>query len=94
MVRFLIGITEAILLRDLCAGAVYISVRTRKTDSGSESVVEDDGRGFDHAGDRALHITPNHISQWLEIMCGGSLTITSHEGGGVTVTATIPTPES
>ena len=35
--------------RDPYAGPFHISIRTRKTDSGSEIVVEDDGRGFDAA---------------------------------------------
>ena len=76
--------------RDPYAGPFRVSVRTRKTDSGSEIVVADNGRGFDPADDSEGHIALNNIRQRLEIMCGGSLTITPNEGGGTVVTLTIP----
>ena len=76
--------------RDPYAGPFHISVRTRKTDSGSEIVVEDDGRGFEGAGDNEPHIALNNIRQRLEIMCGGALTITPRDGSGTKVTVTLP----
>ncbi len=75
--------------RDPYAGAFHISVRTRKTDSGSEIVVEDDGRGFDPAADSEGHLALNNIRQRLEIMCSGTLTIAPRDGGGTVVTVTV-----
>ena len=67
-----------------------ISVRTRHTDSGSEIIVEDTDPGFDPDDESKPHTTLNNIRQRLEMMCGGSLTITPREGGGTVVTVTIP----
>ena len=76
--------------RDPYAGAFHVSVRTRKTDSGSEIVIADNGRGFMPAEDSDGHLALNNIRQRLEMMCGGSLTITPNDGGGTVVTVTIP----
>ena len=76
--------------RNAYAGPFHISVRTRKTDSGSEIVVADDGRGFTPPDDEEPHIAIKNILQRLEIMCGGSLTIAPNEGGGTVVTVMIP----
>ena len=76
--------------RDPYAGPLHISIRTRKTDSGSEIVVADNGRGFELSDDSGLGIALNNIQQRLEIMCGGTLRITPNEGGGTAVTVTIP----
>ena len=76
--------------RDPYAGPFHISIRTRKTDSGSEIVIADDGRGFDPADDGEPGIALKNIQQRLEIMCGGTLRITPNEGGGTVVTVTIP----
>ena len=76
--------------RDPYAGPFSISIRTRKTDSGSEIAVADNGRGFAPADDSDVHIALNNIRQRLALMCGGSLTITPNAGGGTVVTITIP----
>ena len=76
--------------RDPYAGAFRISIRTRKTGSGSEIVVADNGRGFDGADDSDGHIALKNIQKRLELMCGGSLTIAPNDGGGTVVTVTIP----
>ena len=76
--------------RDPYAGPFHISIRTRKTDSGSEIVVADNGRGYDPADDNEPHIALKNIQQRLEIMCGGRLTITPNDGGGTVVTVTVP----
>ena len=76
--------------RDPYAGPFRISIKTRKTDSGSEIVVADNGRGFNPADDSEPHIALKNIKQRLEIMCGGSLTITPNDGGGTVVTVIIP----
>ena len=76
--------------RNPYAGAFHISIRTRKTESGSEIVVEDDGRGFDPAADSEGHLALNNIRQRLEIMCSGTLKIEPRDGGGTVVTVTVP----
>ena len=76
--------------RDPYAGPFHISIRTRKTDSGSEIVIADNGRGFDPADDSEPGIALKNIQQRLRIMCSGSLTITPNDGGGTVVTMTIP----
>ena len=76
--------------RDPYAGPLRISIQTRKTASGSEITVSDNGRGFVHADNGEPHIALKNIRQRLEIMCGGHLAITPNEGGGTVVTVTIP----
>ncbi|MBQ7593603.1 MAG: histidine kinase [Synergistaceae bacterium] len=76
--------------RDPYAGPFRISIRTRKTDSGSEIVIKDNGRGFNPADDDEPHIALKNIQQRLKIMCGGSLMITPNDGGGTVVTLIIP----
>ena len=76
--------------RDPYAGPFRVSIRTRKTETGCEVVVADNGRGFSPAGDGEGQSALKNIRQRLEILCGGSLTITPGEGGGTVVTVTIP----
>ena len=76
---------------DPYSGPLRISIRTQHTDSGDEIIVEDNGRGFAApTDDGEPHIALKNIRQRLEIMCGGSLAITSGEDGGTVVTVTIP----
>jgi signal transduction histidine kinase len=76
--------------RDPNAGPLHISIRTRKTDTGSEITVSDNGCGYDPADDSEPHVALKNIRQRLRLMCGGSLSITPNDGGGTTVTVTIP----
>ena len=76
--------------RDPYAGPFHVTIRTRKTDTGSEIIVADNGRGFDLSDDSGPHIALKNIEQRLEIMCDGSLAITAGDGGGTVVTVTIP----
>ena len=69
---------------------IHISVVTRKTDTGNEIIVEDDGPGFDPVDDNEPHIALDNIRQRLEWMCKGKLTIAPREGGGTSVKVTIP----
>ena len=69
---------------------LHIYVKTRKTNSGSEIVVENDGPGFNPADDNEPHIALNNIRQRLEMMCKGTLTISPRDGGGTVVTVSIP----
>ena len=71
------------------AGPLRISIRTRKTDTGSEITIADTGCGYDPADDSEPHLALNNIRQRLELMCGGSLTITPNDGGGTVVTVSI-----
>ena len=74
------------------AGPLHISILTRKTDSGSELTVEDNGPGFDLAvvDDSEPHTALANIRQRLEMMCGGKMTIQSRAGEGTVVSVTIP----
>ena len=69
---------------------LHIYVKTRKTNSGSEIVVENDGPDFNPADDNEPHIALNNIRQRLEMMCKGTLTISPRDGGGTVVTVFIP----
>ena len=70
-----------------------IWIRTRETDLGSEIIVEDNGAGFDPAIADDPQTTLNNIRQRLEMMCGGTLSITPREEGGVVVMVAIPQQE-
>ena len=76
--------------RDPYIGPLRISIRTKKTDSGSEIVITDNGRGFDPDETKDPGIALNNIRQRLEMMCGASLVINPCEGGGTVVTVAIP----
>ena len=69
---------------------LHIYVKTRQTNSGSEITVENDGAEFNPADDNEPHIALANIRQRLEMMCGGSMTITPRDGGGTVVRVTIP----
>ena len=75
---------------DPYAGPLHVWIRTRRTDAGSVITVEDTGPGFDPSDESKPHTTLENIRQRLEMMCGGSLTITPGDGGGTVVTVTIP----
>ena len=55
------------------SGPLRISIRTRRTEAGSEILVEDNGPGFDLPIDNEPHIALANIRQRLELMCGGKL---------------------
>lgn len=76
--------------RDPYAGVFHISIRTKKTDEGSEIIISDNGRGFAPSRGGEAHIALKNIQQRLELMCGGSMTITPGKHGGTVVTVTIP----
>ena len=69
---------------------LHISIRTRRTDSGAEIVVEDTGPGFDLSDESRSHTTLTNIRQRLEMMSGGSMTIMPRNGKGTVVKLTIP----
>ena len=69
---------------------LHIIIRTSKTDSGSQIVVENSGADFAPVTDDEPHIALKNIRQRLEIMCHGEMAITPREGGGTIVRVTIP----
>jgi signal transduction histidine kinase len=69
---------------------LYLSVLTRETEAGGEIIVEDTGPGFAPADDHEPHIALANIRERLEMMCDGTLEITSRETGGTKVTIRIP----
>ena len=70
---------------------LYIVIRTRTTDFGSEIIVEDSGTGFNlKSDDNKPHIALKNVIQRLEMMCGGKLIISPRADGGTTVTVEIP----
>ena len=72
------------------ADSFHIAVRTRQTEEGSVILVEDDGTGFELTHNSEPHVALSNIRQRLELMCGGTLTISLREGGGTVVRVTIP----
>ena len=79
---------------NLYAGPLHISVRTRQTDTGVEITVEDDGSGFDPSDESKPHTTLDNIRKRLELMCSGTMEITSKESSGTVVTITVPALKS
>ena len=69
---------------------IHISVKTRQIEKAHEILVEDDGPGFVQSNNDEPHIALNNIRQRLEMMCKGTLEISSTPGGGTTVKVVIP----
>ena len=70
--------------------SLHIVIRTRSTDSGSEITVEDNGPGYVDVDDNKPHIALANIRQRLELMCGGTMSISKRERGGTVVKIIIP----
>ncbi|MBR1701199.1 MAG: histidine kinase [Lachnospiraceae bacterium] len=81
---------------------LYISIHTRETADGSEIIVEDNGLGMEDngigasIGSRSDHPTAGthtalaNIRERLELICKGTLEITSRDDGGTMVTISVP----
>ncbi len=67
-----------------------ILIRTAKTDSGNEIIVEDNGPGFSRTEDGEPHTALKNIRERLMLMCNGTLEIDSRETGGTRVAIRIP----
>ena len=67
-----------------------VSIRTVRTDDGTEIFVEDTGPGFDPLDDSKPHTTLKNIQERLQMMCHGEMTILPREEGGTVVKVTIP----
>lgn len=69
---------------------LVIKVITRKTENGSEVIVEDTGAGFGKEDNNEPHTALKNIRERLDIMCNGTLKISPRENGGTVVTIFIP----
>lgn len=68
---------------------LHIKILTRKTDSGSEIIVEDDGIGFNFDAGKENFALQN-IEKRIELFCGGNLEVAAREGVGTVVKIFIP----
>ena len=69
---------------------LHIYVKTRKTDSGSEIIVENTGLDYQPYDNSEPHTALSNIQQRLDMMCKGKLTIARRDGGGTIVKVVIP----
>ena len=69
---------------------LHISIRTRKTDSCSEIIVENTGSDFTPLDNSEPHLALQNIRQRLKMMCGGKLKVMPRDGGGTIVKIVIP----
>ena len=69
---------------------IHVSVITRKSDTANEIIVEDDGPGFRSTDNDDPHIALDNIRERLDIMCGGTISISPRQEGGTSVKVTIP----
>ena len=67
-----------------------ITVKTHLSDNCVTITVEDTGAGFNPTDESKPHTALANIKQRLEMMCKGTITITSSKGSGTTVKITIP----
>ena len=75
---------------DPYSSPLHISIRTRHTDSGTEIIIEDNGRGFDPSDESMPHTTLTNIRQRLEMMCGGTMQIEPGSEDGTRVIIWVP----
>lgn len=69
---------------------IHISIKTRKTKTANEILVEDDGPGYKPKDNNEPHIALNNIYQRLALMCKGTIEISSIDGGGTSVKIIVP----
>ena len=67
-----------------------VTIRTRKTEVGSEIIVEDDGVDFIPSEDAEEGVGLTSTRLRLERMCGGTLDISPRKGGGAVAILRIP----
>ncbi len=72
---------------------VHIRIRSFKTDGGSSVVIEDDGAGTDgKLQEDHSHVGLQNVADRLQMLCGGTLTVSPRPEGGTAVTVFIPDP--
>ena len=69
---------------------IHITIKTRKTDTANKIIVEDDGPGYKKTDNNEPHIALNNLYQRLEMMCNGTIEISSNKMGGTSVEIIIP----
>ena len=69
---------------------LHIAVKTRQTKNGSEITVADTGPGFRDGDSDSPHVALANIKERLQMMCGGTLTISPRENGKTIVTVFVP----
>ena len=69
---------------------LHISIHTRKTVNGSRITIEDNGPGYKQTDSNEPHIALANIRERVDLMCGGSLSISPRGGGGTVITVLIP----
>ena len=69
---------------------LHITVKTRQTKNGSEITVADTGPGFRDGDSDSPHVALANIKERLQMMCGGTLTISPRENGGTIVKVFVP----
>ena len=69
---------------------LHIYVKTRKTNSGSKIIVENDGPDYKPADDNEPHIALKNIRERLEMMCKGKMVMLPRTGRGTVVKVMIP----
>ncbi len=72
------------------AEPLRIQIRTREAEKSSVIVIKDNGPGFDAKDVFNSNNALSNIKQRLELMCHGSITITTPEGDGTIVRIVIP----
>lgn len=70
---------------------VHIRISSFKVDGGSKVVIEDDGAGAQiPAEEEHGHVGLKNVADRLELLCGGTLTVSSRPEGGTVVTVFVP----
>ena len=76
-------------------GPEHIIIHTWMEDGNALISVEDDGPGFDPKDtDSEVHVGLKNVKERLELMCNGTLEVTSNVGKGTLVTVSIPQNKS
>ncbi|MBQ8305377.1 MAG: histidine kinase [Blautia sp.] len=69
---------------------LYITIRTRRSDTESILIVENTGPDYRPASDDEIHTGLANVTERLHLMCSASLEITPRKEGGTVVTIRIP----
>ena len=69
---------------------LHVTIKTNQTKEGNEITVEDTGPGFEANDNNEPHVALANVKERLQMMCGGTLTISPRENGGTKVTVFIP----
>ncbi len=73
---------------------LHILIQTRESDLGSDIIVKDDGPGFDATDIFEQNNALSNIKKRLEMMCHGTISISSAQGEGTIIKICIPPTET